>query len=81
MAVSACVFLVIAWGHTEWNEAATEPAADEAENQAEDPSKCALLLIHVSHTDVVAMLACHCNRMVWPVARWVSSTVVCIRIN
>ena len=75
MAVGASVLLVVARGDAERNKAAAEPASNKAENEAKDPGKGALLLIHVSHAGVAAVLALDRHWMVWPVARWVGTTV------
>ena len=73
MAVSASVLLVVARRNAEGDQAAAEPAANEAENEAEDPAESALLLVHVRHTRVSAVLALHRHRMVRPVARRVGA--------
>ena len=67
LAVSAGVLLVVAGGNAERNQAAAEPAADEAENEAKDPAECALLLRHLRHAGLAAVLALHCYGMVGPV--------------
>ena len=67
--MGAGVLLIVARGDAEWDQAATEPAADEAKNQAEDPGKSALVFGHVGDTSVTAMLALDGHWVVWPVAR------------
>ena len=67
LAVSAGVLLVVAGGNAERNQAASEPAADEAENETEDPAERALLLGHVRHTGLSAVLALNCHGVVGPV--------------
>ena len=81
MAVSASVLLIVARGDAEWDQAAAEPAANEAENEAEDPAKRALLLVHVRHTGVSAVLALHGHGMVGPVARWVGAAHLRTTLN
>ena len=62
--------MVVACGNAEGNHAASEPAADKAEDETKDPSECALLLNTMGHTGVTAVLARHGNRMVRPVVHW-----------
>ena len=57
VAVSACVLLIVDSGNAEGDEAASDPAADEAKNEAEDPGEGSLLFSHVGDTGVTAMLA------------------------
>ena len=70
VAVSASVSMVVACGNAEWNQAASENAANKAEYETKDPSQCALLLHAVGHTVVAAELACHRNWMIRPVINW-----------
>ena len=67
LAVRAGVLLVVAGGNAERNQTASEPAADEAENETEDPAECALLFRHLRHAGLSTMLALYCHRMVGPV--------------
>ena len=62
--------MVVACGNAEGNHAASEPAANKAEDETEDPSECALLLNTMGHASVTAVLARHGNGMVWPVVHW-----------
>ena len=62
--------MVVACGNAEGNHAASEPAANKAEDETEDPSECALLLNTMGHTSVTAVLARHGNGMVRPVVHW-----------
>ena len=73
LAVSASVFLIIAGGNTEWNQAAAQPAADKAQNEAKDPTKSAFLLSDVSHACLSAMLALNSHWVVWPMVNWEST--------
>ena len=66
----AAVLLIVAGRDAEWDQAAAEPAANEAEHEAEDPAQGALLLVHVCHAGLPAELASDSNRMVWPVVDW-----------
>ena len=75
------MFLIVACGDAKGDQAAAEPAANEAKHEAEDPAQSALLLIHVSHTRVATMLALDSDWVVWPVAWWVSSAVMFIGSN
>ena len=68
MAVSAGVLLIIARGNAEGDQAAAEPAADKAENETEDPSQGALILTHLGHAGMTAVLASHSDWVVWPMA-------------
>ena len=73
MAVAALVLLIVAHRHAEGDEAAAEPASNEAEDETEDPGEGALLLIDVCHAVLLAVLACDGHRVVWPVTGWVST--------
>ena len=66
----ATVLLIVAGRDAEGDQAAAEPAANEAEHEAEDPAQSALLLVHVCHAGLPAELAGDSNRMVWPVVDW-----------
>ena len=66
----ATVLLIVAGRDAEGDLAAAEPAANEAEHEAEDPAQSALLLVHVCHAGLPAELAGDSNRMVWPVVDW-----------
>ena len=78
MAVSALVGLVVARWNAEWDQAASEPATNKTEYQAEDPGKCSFLLVKVSHAGMSAVLARDGARMVRPVRHCVRTGVVMI---
>ena len=67
------MLLIIAGGNAEGDQAAAEPASNEAEHETEDPAQGALLLVHVCHTGLIAVLARDSNRMVWPAVDWVET--------
>ena len=69
--MGALVLLIVASGDAEGDEAASKPAANEAENETQDPGKGALVLIDVSHADLAAVLASDGDGVVWPVTSWV----------
>ena len=71
VAVAALVFLVVAHRHAEGNEAASQPAAHQAQNETQDPGKGALLLINVCHAGLLAVLASDGNGVIGPVTRGV----------
>ena len=81
MTMGASVLLIVASWDAEGDQAAAEPASDEAENQAKDPSESTLLLIHVSHAGVTAMLALNSDGVVWPMARWIRTSHVSLLID
>ena len=49
VAVSALMLLIVASGDAERDQAATEPAAYEAEHEAEDPSESAFIFVNCGH--------------------------------
>ena len=67
LAVGASVLLIVACGDAERNQAAAEPAANEAEYKAKDPTKGTFVLSHVCHASLSAVLALNSHGMVWPV--------------
>ena len=73
VAMGASVLLIIERWDAERNAAAAKPAAHNAENDAENPGKGALLLCHVSHAILSAKLALNNRGVVWPVERWEST--------
>ena len=73
MTVAALVFLIVADGHAEGDEATSEPAANKAKNETEDPGECTLLLIDVSHAVLLAVLASDGHGVVGPVSGGVST--------
>ena len=59
--------MVVASGNAEGDHAASEPAANKAEDETQNPRQCALLLHTMGHASVIAELARNGNGMVWPV--------------
>ena len=70
------MLLIVASRDAEGDQAAAQPAADEAKHEAEDPAQGTLLLVHVCHTGVSAELALDCNRVVWPVVNWIWPSIL-----
>ena len=69
------MLLIVTSRDAEGNQAAAEPATDEAKHEAEDPAERALLLINVGHASVAAVLALDSDGVIWPVARRVGASV------
>ena len=57
VAMLAAVLVIVASGNAEWDEAASEPAAEKGEYNAEDPGKGTLWLIDGGDTGLAAELA------------------------
>ena len=74
VAVCAGVLMIVACGNAEGDHAASEPAANKAEDETKDPSQCALLLNAMGHASVAAVLARHGDGMVRPVVHWERTT-------
>ena len=57
VAVGTSMLVVHARRNAERNAAAAKPAADETENEAEDPGQGSLKLLHARHASMTAVLA------------------------
>ena len=78
LAVLTFVLLVITGWNTEGDKTASEPAANKAHDQAENPSKSSFLFIDMSHTIVLTELTLDSDGVIGPVGWWIGSCIVYI---
>ena len=63
---------VVARGNAKWNEAAAHPAADYADNNAQDPSHCARLHLSLGKAFVPAVMAINFGALLGPLVFFIS---------